>query len=224
MRFIVAIDGTSSSGKTTTARILAKKLGIKYINTGSMYRCIALDVIRNNISIDDDESIKKRFSEIHISLSEEDCEEKVFLNGEDVTQAIRAPEVDRLVSVISEKPYVREFLVKIQRKMAENASVVCEGRDIGTVVFPDAEIKIFMTADIEERAKRRFKELKEKGISVSFEEVKRNLEERDRIDSMRKHSPLKKAPDAVVLDTTNLSIEEQVKFVEELIKRYKREK
>ncbi len=225
MRFVIAIDGTSSSGKTTTAKLLAKRLKIKYIDTGAMYRCVTLDLLKNNIPLDNDDVIKERLKniDIHFDFSSS-CNTRVFLNGEDVTEEIRTPQVDKFVSVVSEKSFVRKVLVEMQRKMAEDEVVVCEGRDIGTVVFPDADLKIFMIADIEERAKRRYKELKEKGIEVSLEEVKKNLQERDRIDSSRKCSPLKKAEDAFLLDTTYLTIQEQVEIIENLIRKKMQER
>lgn len=224
MKFVVAIDGTSSSGKTTTARLLAKRLKAKNLDTGAMYRCVTLGVINNQISIEDDAKIKELLSHLDIQFKSNNNEEKIFLNGKDVTLDIRSPEVDRFVSQIAKKAYVREKLVKLQREMAKEGITICEGRDIGTVVFPDANLKIFMTASLNERARRRFEELRAKNTKVTFEEVKENLKKRDRVDTRRKHSPLKKPKDALLLDTTKLTIEEQVKFIEEKISALLRKK
>ncbi len=217
-RFIVAIDGPAASGKTTTAKEVAKRLKWVYIDTGAMYRGVAYRVKKSGIDPGDISMVEKIAGEVKIEFRGSAEGQRVFVDGEDVTEKIRTPEISRLASLVSSYPGVREELVKRQREMGKRGKVICEGRDIGTVVFPDADLKIFMTASLEERARRRQLELKEKGINVSLEEVMEELRKRDEADSKRKHSPLKRAEDAVLLDTTNLTIEEQVNKVIEMIK------
>jgi len=216
---VIAIDGTASSGKTTTARLLGKKLGFHVVETGAMYRAITLKVLREKVDIEDREKIKKILDRTEIDQRNENCKIVTFLDGEDVTEEIRKPEVDKHVSVISLYPEVREKMVSFQRKIAERGKVIMEGRDIGTVVFPQADVKIFMDASLEVRARRRFKELKERGIGKTLEEVLREMKERDRLDKTREISPLRKAKDAIFVDTTNLSVEEQVDLILKEIER-----
>jgi cytidylate kinase len=215
----IAIDGHAASGKSTTAKLLARKLGFLPIDTGAMYRAITLKVLRLGIPIGDERKITEiaENSAIEQRLINENVH--TFLDGEDVSEEIRKPEVDRFVSIISAYPGVRRRLVEIQREMAKEGGVILEGRDIGTVVLPDADIKIFMTASLEERARRRLKELEERGIYSDFDSIKRELEKRDHIDSTRTDSPLKIAEDAIIVDTTNLSIEEQVDIILKEIER-----
>lgn len=218
-KFVVAIDGGAGSGKSTTAKGVARRLQFFYLDTGAMYRAFTLKYIRaapdeGAINI---ELVKELLAETSIYLRQVDSETKVYLDKEDVTLAIRSTEVSDFVSQVSAIPEVREYMVAKQREIAENKNVVCEGRDIGTVVFPDAQVKIFMQADLRTRAKRRLKELTEKKIQAGMDQVVENLEFRDEYDSRRSHSPLKKADDAIVVDTTNLTIEEEIEMVKNIV-------
>ena len=205
-RIVVAIDGPAGSGKSTIARRLAERLGFRLIDTGAMYRAIGLWALRLGIPLDDMHRLEQLAREARIELR--GSLPQVFLNGEDVTEAIRTPEVSEAASKVSTVPGVRRALVQKQREMAASGSVVMEGRDIGTVVFPDAQVKIYLDADPEVRAERRVKELREKGLNPSLEEIVREIRERDRRDCNRADSPLRQAPDAVLVDTTGMSIEE----------------
>ncbi|MCK4352652.1 (d)CMP kinase [candidate division WOR-3 bacterium] len=212
---IVTIDGTAGSGKSTTAKLVAKRLGYKYIDTGATYRAVALSVKQNKIEPTNRKKVTALSSELDISFRDE----KIFLNDEDVTQAIRTEEIGKLASLCSKYKGVRENMVKLQRRMASGPAlmhkcgIVCEGRDIGTVVFPEAEVKIYMDADHHIRTARRLKELREKRVSAKFEEISRDLKSRDIQDKLRQLSPLKVPLGAVIINTTNLSIEEQVEKV-----------
>jgi len=219
-KITIAIDGHAASGKSTTAKLLAKKLGFLPIDTGAMYRAITLKTLRSGISVMDEKKVTEIAlnSEIKQKLINEEVH--TYLDGEDVSEEIRSPEIDKFVSIVSTYPGVRRKLVQIQREMAGKGGVILEGRDIGTVVLPDADIKVFMTASLEERAKRRLKELREKGIKSDLEKIKEKLKKRDYIDSTREDSPLKIAEDAIIVDTTNLSIEEQVEIIiKEILRR-----
>lgn len=213
---IIAIDGYAGSGKSTTAKRLAEKLNYTYIDTGAMYRTVALYFSENDIpfSIETPEMVEA-LERLHIELKQHESTglSAVIMNGRDVSVAIRRPEISDIVSQVSAHRVVRNALVEHQRNMATNKGVVMDGRDIGTVVFPDAELKVFMTANIEARAVRRQKELGKKGISVALEDVISNLKRRDYLDTNRKESPLRKAEDAVTIDTTDLSLDEQVNRV-----------
>ncbi|BDQ01459.1 (d)CMP kinase [Ignavibacterium sp.] len=211
-KLIIAIDGPAGSGKSTTAKLLAKKLGYLYIDTGAMYRAVTLYAIKNNI-LNDEEKIIELASKLNIELKFEDGQTKVNVNGKDVTEEIRSLEVNQNVSPVSKIEGVRKILVQKQKEMGKNGGVVMEGRDITTVVFPNADVKIFLTASIDERARRRALEFAQKGQQVDIEKVKQNILERDRIDSSRDVSPLTKSPDAVEIDTSNLSIEQQVDLI-----------
>lgn len=215
-KLIIAIDGPASSGKSTTAKFLAEKLNYLYIDTGAMYRAITLMTIRNNI-LDNEEEIIKLAKKIDIQLKFDNGQTSVFVDGEDVSEEIRSMEVSKSVSPVSKIEEVRKIMVEKQRELGKNGGVVMEGRDITTVVFPNADIKIFLTATIEERAKRRVKEYLSKGIEVDFEQVVENIKERDRIDSSRQISPLKKSEDAIEIDTSNLTIEQQVNLIYEKV-------
>jgi len=217
---VVAIDGPAASGKSTTARMVARRLGYLWVDTGAMYRALALKALREGIRPDDRERLKETVDRTDVYLEERDGGLRVFLDGEDVTEAIRSPEVTRAVSWVCTFPFVRQAMMRLQREMACGGGVVMEGRDIGTVVVPDAEVKVFLDADIKERARRRWKELGERGVNVSLEEVERELAERDRKDAEREHAPLRRAPDAIVVDTTDLSIDEQVDRIVQMIKAY----
>lgn len=217
-KLIVAIDGPAGSGKSTSAKIVAQKLSYLYIDTGAMYRAVTLLVIRKNIS--NKEDIVKLVEKTDIELDFVDGETKVKINGQDVTKEIRSPEVNSMVSEISKIEGVRTILVNKQREMSNsNRGIVMEGRDIGTVVFPKADVKIFMTASIDTRSERRMKEYHEKGTTISLEDVKENLLSRDEIDSQRDVSPLIRASDAVEVDTSKVSIPEQVNIILEEIKK-----
>ncbi|NOX17515.1 MAG: (d)CMP kinase [Chlorobi bacterium] len=210
---IIAIDGPAGSGKSTLAKNLAEKLNSVYVDTGAMYRAITYLALRNKIA-DDEAAVIKMTRGLNIKLQYKDGLTHVLVNGEEVTDFIRTAEVNAKVSDISRIPEVRAELVKIQRRMGEANTLVAEGRDVTTVVFPDAEIKIFLTADLDVRTERRLKEYREKGDSqITFEEVKTNLAERDKIDSGRAVSPLKKADDAFELDSTNISIGDELNIV-----------
>ncbi len=219
-KFVVAIDGGAGSGKSTTAKGVARRLNFFYLDTGAMYRAFTLKYLRNR-----DKGgkhirmtlVRHLLGETRIDLRDEGGETKVYLDNEDVTLAIRTPEVSNSVSQVSALPEVRVWMVAKQREIAEGKSVVCEGRDIGTVVFPDAQVKIFMQADLEVRAQRRTKELAEKMIDAETGQVVENLKFRDEYDSRRRHSPLRKAEDAVVVDTTDLTIEQEIELVKKIV-------
>lgn len=211
----MAIDGTAGSGKSTTARKAAEILGFFYLDTGAMYRAITRKIIKSKIDLCDTDKLKELVAKTKIDFNKEN---KIRLDGKEVGEQIRRPAVDRMVSQVSVLPLVRKKMVVEQQRFAKNRNVICEGRDIGSVVFPHANLKLYLDCDLNERAKRRAKELKEKGIKVTAKEIKENFYERDYIDSTRAHSPLKKMPDAIYLDTTNLTIENEVKIVIDLIK------
>ncbi len=219
-KITIAIDGFSSCGKSTLAKALAKKLGYIYVDTGAMYRATTLYFLRNDINLDDEARIADALEEITISFQvkpEGGC--NTLLNQENVEDEIRGMEVSGMVSPVAAISSVRKAMVAQQRLMGQNKGVVMDGRDIGTVVFPYAELKIFLNADTEIRAKRRMDEMMAKGLSVSFQEVKKNLRERDRIDSTREDSPLKKAFDAIELDNSDMTREEQLSHVLDLAQR-----
>ena len=215
----VAIDGPASSGKSTISKLIAKENHFVYLDTGAMYRVVTLAVLRNKISIDNHEAIEKLVQTIEIGFSMKDGKQSVYMNGEDVTDEIRSVEVTKNVSAVSAIKEVRTRLVHLQQEIAENHSIIMDGRDIGTVVLPQAEIKIFLVASVEERAKRRFIENQEKGIEMSYEELVEDIRRRDHIDSTRKESPLRKAEDAIEIDTTTMTIEDVVKTVTALIQK-----
>lgn len=217
--FIVAIDGPAGSGKSTTARLCARRLGFCYLDTGAMYRAVTLKVLEGKVATGDRAALCRLLKDTRIQLHWQAGRLRVKLDGRDVTRRVRSPEVDELVSAVSAVPEVRMYLVNEQRRLAEGKKVVCEGRDIGSVVFPEADLKIFLDCDIDERAGRRARELRLMGKKMSAAAVKKNLSGRDRIDSSRPMSPLRRMPDAVLIDTTDLTIEEQVAIVCALIKR-----
>lgn len=218
-KIVIAIDGNSGCGKSSTAKLIAKNLKYIYIDTGAMYRAVTLFFIKHKIDLKNDRDIETALKQIDISFKYniETSKNETFLNGKNVENKIREMEVSNLVSPVSEISQVRRKLVEQQRRLGEGASLVMDGRDIGTVVFPNADLKIFMTADLEIRALRRQKELLEKNTQVELEDVIKNLKNRDVIDSTRDDSPLKKADDAFVVDTSNLSFDEQVNHILGLI-------
>jgi cytidylate kinase len=207
--FKIAIDGPGGAGKSTVAKAVAKKLKIEYIDTGAMYRALALKMMRENVPPQDCLELRKVLNETQIDFSDGD----IFLDGENISNLIRTPEVSMAASEYSAIPFVREKLVEAQQKMGESKSVIMDGRDIGTVVFPDAKYKYFITADAEERAKRRYEELMAKGEEAVFEDVLKDIQERDSNDRTREASPLKQAEDAQVIDTTNMSVEDAVSYI-----------
>ena len=218
MSFIVAIDGPAGSGKGTITKILANKLKLNNIDTGAMYRCVALEVLNKNINIEDIEKIKEILNTITIELQETRKKQIVLLNGEDVSDKIRSTEVTSIVSKVSAIYEVRQKLTEMQRKMGKTQNIIMEGRDITTVVFPNADVKIYLDARLEERAKRRFKQNKEKNIECTYEEVLRDMKKRDENDINKEFGALKKADDAIYIDATNMSINEVTSKIKKIIK------
>ena len=217
MSFVVAVDGPAGSGKGTATKRIEKEMGLINLDTGATYRCVALEVLRHGYSLDEEEKITNLIDNMEIKIENEGEVDRVFLNGEDVSKKIREMEVTSIVSQVSAIIKVREKLVILQRKLAEGKDVIVEGRDIGTVVFPKADLKIYLDASEEVRAQRRFKENLEKNIESTYEEILENIKKRDYIDRNKKVGALKKADDAVVVDTSNLSIDEVVEKIKELI-------
>jgi len=211
--FVIAIDGFSSCGKSTLAKALAKRLNFIFIDSGAMYRCVTLYVLRNAIDFKDVQAIEEALAHIHIDFSYQNEITQIHLNGEDVSQEIRQMYVSEKVSEVSAIKAVRHAMVTQQQRLGACRNIVMDGRDIGTTVFPDANLKIFMTASPEVRTQRRFLELSNKGELTSLEEVRVNLEHRDHIDSTRTESPLRQAQDALVLDNSDLTPEQQLDFV-----------
>ncbi|MCE1187820.1 MAG: (d)CMP kinase [Ignavibacteria bacterium] len=214
-KIIIAIDGPAGSGKSTTARLVAMKLGYLYIDTGAMYRAVTYLALKENI-LHDTSAIVERLKKSDLRLIYKDGVTTVLLNEEDVSEQIRYPEINANVSFISKIKEVREELVRAQRKMGESDGIVMEGRDIGTVVLPHADLKIFMVAALQTRAQRRLEEFTVKGKALELDEVKANLAHRDSIDSSREINPLTKADDAIEVDTTHQTIEDQVNYIVEL--------
>jgi cytidylate kinase len=213
-KYSIAIDGHSSSGKSTIAKGLAKLLRYKYVDTGATYRAITLKVINSGIDFDDIKNIKKILKNTTIDFKNENEKNILLLDGIDVEEKIRSLKISEKVSEISTIPEVRIFLVKLQRKLGKGKGVIMDGRDIGTVVMPDADFKFFITANEDVRASRRYKELAEKNSEIiTYEEILQNIKKRDRIDSSRTHSPLTIAENAIIIDTSNMTIEEQLKEI-----------
>lgn len=216
--YVIAIDGEAGTGKSSLAKNIAKKYKIVYMDTGAMYRCVTLNMIWEEISLDEIYKIERLLENIKIDMENEDGEDKFYLNGIDVTKQIREKQVNDLVSQVSHIPVVRERMVELQRKLAKGKKIVMEGRDIGTNVFPNAKVKIYLTATAQERAKRRYEQNKEKGINIPYDEILNNVIFRDRNDKSSSVAPLKKADDAFELDTTNYTLEEVEKIVVEKIR------
>ena len=208
MAFNIAIDGPAGAGKSTIARALAKRLSYIYVDTGAMYRAMALYLLRENISADDSGRIEKACESVDISIIHEDGVQKVLLNGEDVSSLIRSEEVGNMASASAQNGRIREKLVELQRQLAAKTDVVMDGRDIGTCVLPDADVKIYLPASVHTRAVRRFKEYLEKGMEADLAQIEADIEKRDHQDMSREISPLKKAEDAVLLDSSDMTIEE----------------
>ncbi|MCI7613087.1 MAG: (d)CMP kinase [Selenomonadaceae bacterium] len=209
---VVAIDGPAGAGKSTVAQLAAKKLGCTYIDTGAMYRAVAWKILQRNQPVTD-ELILDVAKDVHVELSYVEGKTAVSVDGTDVTGEIRTPEVTAIVSQVAALGPVRSRMVELQRRMAAKGSVLMDGRDIATSVLPDANVKIFLTASIEERARRRFKEMQEKGYNVSMEELQKDIAARDKADSEREISPLVQAPDAELLDTSHMGIDEVVQAI-----------
>lgn len=209
---IVAIDGPAGAGKGSVTKQVGEKLGLINIDTGAMFRCVTLNLLQEGIKVEEEHKIKEVLNKINIDVKESG---EVFLNGKDVSKQIREDEVNTMVSPVSVIPMVRERLLELQREMAQGKNVIMEGRDIGTVVFPHANVKIYLDASAEERARRRVKQNQENGIASSYEEVLKGIMDRDKRDSSREIAPLKQAEDAIYIDSTNMSVEE---VVEEIIR------
>lgn len=218
MSIIVGIDGPAGSGKGTVTKQIANKLGLVNIDTGSTYRCVALEVLNRNISLEDKEKIIEVAKDIKIDIKSTPSGDIVYLNGKDVTKEIRSKEVTKIVSPVSSIKEVRYVMVDLQRKLAEGKNIIMEGRDICTYVFPNADVKIYLDASIEERAKRRYKENQEKNIDMTYEEVYENIRKRDENDKAKEIGALKLAEDSIIVDTTNLSINQVVEKIIEIIK------
>ncbi|RST93366.1 cytidylate kinase [Vagococcus lutrae] len=216
----IAIDGPASAGKSTVAKILAKKLGYVYCDTGAMYRALTYMALMNKVSLADEKRLVSLLDEMTISFRQEADGQRVLVNHQDVTDEIREANVSQNVSEVSAHSGVREALVRQQQEIAAQSDIVMDGRDIGTIVLPNAPVKIFLIASVAERAQRRYEENKAKGMTVELEQIKKEIEERDYKDTTRKVSPLVKAEDAIELDTTGLSIEQVVEKIEQIIQKH----
>ncbi|MCK4296742.1 MAG: (d)CMP kinase [Candidatus Marinimicrobia bacterium] len=219
MGIIVAIDGPAGAGKSSTAKEVAFQLGFVYIDTGAMYRAVTLEVIRSNVDVSNENQVTLIAKKSNIQFRWINKYLHTFLNSEDVSDEIRSSEVADLVSSVSAIPGVRDVMVKCQREMAKRDNIVMEGRDIGTNVFPSADFKFYLDADIDVRAKRRISDYKKIGQELTLEEIKKEIKIRDKIDSSRRYSPLKKAYNAIIIDTTNLSFKEQVEMIVNRVKK-----
>lgn len=220
--YVIAIDGVSSAGKSTLAKQLAKELGFTYIDSGAMYRAVTLYALKNNIigkNHFDKDKLKNSLKNISISFElDENNNPITYLNNNNVEEEIREIKVADYVSIISKISEVRDKMIDLQRKMCSNKSIVMDGRDIGTVVFPDADVKFYLTADVDERARRRYQELKKVSDSSSFEEIKKNIENRDKTDRERTNSPLKKAKDGIIIDSSNMTAKDQLSIALKYLK------
>ncbi|PEB52646.1 cytidylate kinase [Bacillus pseudomycoides] len=216
-RISIAIDGPAAAGKSTVAKVVAKELSYVYIDTGAMYRTLTYAALEQNVDIENEEKLMDVLKNVHIEFQQGENTQLVFLNGQDVSEVIRTPDVTNRVSIVAKHRLVREEMVRRQQELAAKGGVVMDGRDIGTHVLPNAEVKIFMLASVEERAERRHLENMKKGFASSLEQLKKEIAQRDKLDSEREVSPLKKADDALELDTTSLSIEEVVQKIMNII-------
>jgi len=210
MKLIVAIDGPSGSGKSTVAAMLSKELGYMHLDTGAMYRAVALAAALDNIPYDDPNRLDELCERIRIDMRQHNDEVSIYLNGRDVTHEIRTPEMSLGSSAVSSVPQVRSHMVRLQREIGSSGGIVAEGRDMGTVVFPDTPAKFYLDASPVERARRRWLQLKEMGVDEDRDKVRKEMEERDRMDTSREHSPLQIAEDAILFDTTGMSIDQVV--------------
>ena len=217
MGFKIAIDGPAGAGKSTIARQVARRENLIYIDTGAMYRAMSLLMLQNGIPLNDAKKIGQECSRAQIDISYENGEQAVFLNGENVDAFLREERVGNAASAVSAVPRVRERLVQLQRELAASADVVMDGRDIGTVVLPDADLKIYLTASSRVRAERRYRELQEKGIEADLKTIQRDIEERDHRDMTRETSPLRQAEDAVVIDSSMMTVDEVIQNILDLI-------
>lgn len=215
--FSVAIDGPSGAGKSTIAKFLAKELNFLYVDTGAMYRAIGLFAARNGVDAGDAAAVEPLLSQVKLDLAYVEGEQRIFLNGEDVSRSIRTEEASKNASKVSAIPAVRNFLLEFQRSFAKQNCILMDGRDIGTVVLPDADVKIFLTATPEARAQRRYKEQIERGEAVTFEQVLEAIQKRDAADSSRAAAPLKPAEDSVLVDTTFLNLQESIQRILEIV-------
>ncbi|MFE9080064.1 (d)CMP kinase [Bacillus mobilis] len=216
-RISIAIDGPAAAGKSTVAKVVAKKLSYVYIDTGAMYRAITYAALEQKVDIENEEQLMEVVKNVNIEFQQGENTQLVFLNGQDVSEVIRTPDVTNRVSIVAKHRLVREEMVRRQQELAEKGGVVMDGRDIGTHVLPDAEVKVFMLASVEERAERRHLENMNKGFDSNLEQLKEEIAQRDKLDSEREVSPLKKADDALELDTTSLSIEEVVQKIMSIV-------
>jgi CMP/dCMP kinase len=219
---IIAIDGPAGSGKSTTARLVAEKLGLMHLDTGAMYRAVALKMLKHGVELTDRDALQKLLDSTIVTQKETEEGQRILLDGADATEAIRTPEISLWVGPVSEHPVVRDHLVQWQRSIGKEGGVVLEGRDIGTVVFPEADLKIFLVADVHVRALRRQREMAARGIEQHIDDVEEALTTRDQRDSTREHSPLKKADDAVEIDTTHVTIGDQVAEIVKLAQKIKK--
>ena len=210
MSFAIAIDGPAGAGKSTAARMAAEKLNFIYVDTGAMYRTIGLYMMEHQVQVEDETCLKKALDEIHIEIAYRDDVQCMFLNGEDVSGKIRTAEVSQKASVVAANPAVRAKLLDLQRNLAASQNVIMDGRDIGTAILPDAELKIYLTASVEERARRRYLEMTQKGEACSLEEIQKDIADRDWRDMHRETAPLRQAEDAVYLDTSDMTLDEVV--------------
>ena len=214
---IIAIDGPAGAGKSTVARLVAKRLGYLYINTGAMYRAITLKALQNGIDLENENKLVELAKDSKISF--EDGGSRVILDGNDVSQEIRTPEIDKKISVVVKHPHLREIMVKQQQDIGKQGNAVSEGRDLTTVVFPDAEVKIYLDASLDERTKRRYEELKQKGYDLDVIQVQKDTARRDESDKTREHGPLRLAQDAILLDTTGMNIEQVIESILDIVKK-----
>lgn len=224
---VIAIDGPAAVGKSTMGKIIARELGFLYIDTGAIYRAITWKVLKNNINVYDEDTISNLVSNTYITIKRKNRNSlkgyyNIFIDGEDVTEEIRSPKIDQNVSQIAKLPKIRKQLIYLQRKLAKKGNIIIEGRDIGSVILPQADIKLYFTASEEERIKRRYKELIDKGYNIDYKEVKKQIVQRDEIDSKRKYAPLIKAKDAILIDSTEKSIEEVKDKILKTIKKYRK--